>query len=263
MKRYSARPSKNSWVHVRDLLYVLVGRDFKLRYKRSLFGIAWSMLVPLAQFGVLWIVFRRFVPLNIPHFTTFLFAGLLPWTWLQSSLLISALSVVDNRELVKQPGFPVSLLPITAVLSQSAHFLLALPLVGLFMTIDGCPPTLALAALPGVILIQLILIISLSYIVASIQVRFRDLQYLLGIVLFLGFYLTPVFWDISTVSEEFRYLLELNPVTALLNGYRSILLHGSWPDPQPLLTVAAGSIVVLAFGIATFSMARTRFVEEL
>lgn len=263
MKRYSARPSKNSWVHIRDVLFVLVGRDFKLRYKRSLFGIAWSMLVPLAQFAVLWIVFRNFVPLKIPHFTTFLFTGLLPWTWLHSSLLTSALSVVDNRELVKQPGFPVSLLPMTSVLSQSAHFLLALPLVGLFMTIDGCPPTSALAALPGVILIELMLIISLSYIVASIQVRFRDLQYLLGIVLFLGFYLTPVFWDASTVSDEYRYLLEMNPVTTLLNAYRSILLHGSWPDLQPLLTVAAGSIVVLTFGIGMFAIARTRFVEEL
>jgi lipopolysaccharide transport system permease protein len=263
MKRYSARPSKNSWAHMRDVLYVLVGRDFKLRYKRSLFGIAWSMLVPLAQFGVLWLVFNRFVPLNIPHFTTFLFTGLLPWTWLQSSLLTSAVSVVDNRELVKQPGFPVGLLPMTSVLSQSAHFLLALPLIGLFMAIDGCPPTLALAALPGVILVQLILIISLSYIVASIQVRFRDLQYLLGIVLFLVYFLTPVFWDVSTVADQYRYLLERNPVTVLLNGYRSILVHGSWPDLQPLLTVAAGSIVVLAFGIAIFSMARTRFVEEL
>jgi lipopolysaccharide transport system permease protein len=263
MNRYSARPRKNSWAHMRDVLWVLVGRDFKLRYKRSLFGIAWSMLVPLAQFGVLWLVFRRFVPLNIPHFTTFLFTGLLPWTWLQSSLLTSALSVVDNRELVKQPGFPVGLLPMTSVLSQSAHFLLALPLLGLFMAIDGCPPTLALAALPGVILIQLILIISLSYIVASIQVRFRDLQYLLGIALFLGFYLTPIFWDVATVQEDYRHVLEMNPLTALLNGYRSILVNGSWPELQPLLTVAAGSIVVLALGIATFSITRTRFVEEL
>src|SRR5688500_8902628 len=105
----------SSSVYVLDLLRVLVGRDFKLRYKRSVLGIAWSLLVPLAQLFVMYLVFSRILQLNIPNYTSFLFAGILPWTWFQSSLLAASRTVVENRELVKQVGFPVTVLPTVSV----------------------------------------------------------------------------------------------------------------------------------------------------
>ena len=92
MNRYQVRSQANTWRYKFDLVRVLVARDFKLRYKRSLLGIAWSLLVPLAQLLVLYVVFNRLVPLNIPHYTTLLFTGILPWTWLQAPLLVSAMT---------------------------------------------------------------------------------------------------------------------------------------------------------------------------
>jgi homopolymeric O-antigen transport system permease protein len=248
---------------MRDVLLVLVARDFKLRYKRSIFGIVWSLLVPLAQLAVLYIVFNRMVPLNIPHFSAFLFTGILPWNWLQSSLLMSALTVVDNRDLTKQVGFPVALLPTITVCSQFIHFLLALPILAVFLGSDGYRADPSLTALPMVVVIQFIVILSLAYIVATLQVKFRDTQYLLGIILFLFFYLTPVFWDAASIPEPYRSVMQLNPVAVLLNAYRAILVHGQWPEFIPLLTVGAGALVVLALGYAVFSVGRDRFVEEL
>jgi lipopolysaccharide transport system permease protein len=203
------------------------------------------------------------VPLNIPHYTTFLLTGILPWTWLQASLLISTTTVVENRELVRQVGFPVALLPAITVLSQLVHFMLAIPIVAAFMWSDGYRPGLGLAALPLVVLIQLVLLLSLAYIVATLQVKFRDTQYVLGIILYLFFYLTPVFWAQASIPEPYRSVMQWNPVAVLLNAYRSILMHEQWPDLIPLLTVAAGSMLVLALGYTMFSMARDRFVEEL
>lgn len=263
MNRYRVRLPARRWRYLRDVLRVLVARDFKLRYKRSLLGIGWSLMVPLAQLLVLYLVFTRIVPLNIPHYTTFLFTGILPWTWLQGSLMVSALTVVDNRELVKQVGFPVGLLPAITVFSQLIHFLLALPILAIFLIWDGYQAGPALSALPVVILFQFVLILSLAYIVATLQVRFRDTQYLLGIVLFLFFYLTPVFWDAKSVPEPYRSIMLLNPVATILNAYRAILVRGEWPDVIPLLTFFVGSMVVLALGYTVFSMARHRFVEEL
>jgi lipopolysaccharide transport system permease protein len=251
------------WTYMRDVLRVLVARDFKLRYKRSVLGIGWSLLVPLAQLAVLYIVFNRIVPLNIPHFTTFLFAGILPWTWLQSSLLLAALAVVENRDLVKQVGFPVALLPAIPVFSQLIHFLLALPILAVFLFEDGYHFNSSLTALLLVISVQFMLILSVAYIVATLQVRFRDTQYLVGIVLFLLFYLTPVFWDNSSIQEPYRSIMQWNPVALLLNAYRSILVHGQWPEPFPLVKVAAGSMVILMLGYYMFSMTRDEFVEEL
>ena len=263
MKRYKIRLQARRWSYLRDVLRVLVARDFKLRYKRSVLGIAWSLLVPLAQLAVLYVVFKRIVPLSIPHYTTFLFSGILPWTWLQSSLLLAALAVVENRELIKQVGFPVALLPAISVLSQLIHFLLALPILAAFLWSDGYRSNSSLAALLLVILIQFVLILSMAYVVATLQVRFRDTQYLVGIGLFLFFYLTPVFWDATSVPDPYRSIMQWNPVALLLNAYRAILVRGEWPDSVSLIKVAAGSIVVLMLGYTMFSQARDRFVEEL
>jgi lipopolysaccharide transport system permease protein len=263
MNRYRADKQTRRWRYVRDVLRELVGRDFKLRYKRSFFGVAWSLLVPLAQLAVFYLVFKKIVPLQIPHYTSFLFTGILPWTWFQSSLMISALTIVDNRELVRQAGFPVALLPPVSVISHLVHFVLSLPVLAGFLLYDGYRPGPELVGIVIVIAVQFIMTLSLAYVFAALQVRFRDTQYLLGIGLFLAFYLTPVFWDDSMVPEGFRAVMQLNPVTVVISSYRAILLRQHWPDTLPLLAVGLGSVVALLLSYALFSMARDRFVEEL
>jgi lipopolysaccharide transport system permease protein len=251
------------WVHMRDVLRALVSRDFKLRYKRSFLGIAWSLMVPLAQLVVMYIVFQEVIPIQIPHFTVFLFTGILPWTWFQTSLLSASGTFVDSRELVKQVGFPVAVLPTISVFSQLIHFMLALPILAAFLIADGSHFTIALVALPLVIAIQFLLTVSLAYVFATIQVTFRDIQHLLGIVLFLMFYLTPIFYEVSNVPAKYKIIYQLNPMVPLLNAYRSIFIAGQFPDPQPLLILTAISAGILSAGYLVFHSARERFVEEL
>ena len=256
-------PKRRHWIHLRDVLRELVVRDFKLRYKKSLLGVAWSLLVPIAQLVVMYVVFHKIIPLNIPHYTTFLFTGILPWTWFQSSLLAASVIVVDNRELVKEVGFPVAILPPITVISQLIHFLLALPILAAFLVFDGYRSGVAILALPLVILIQFAFTLSLAYIVATLQVPFRDTQYLLGIVLFLFFYLTPVFYDGSSLPAGYQALYQLNPLVHFLGAYRSILIRGEWPAGVPLLILAILSAAVLWLGYVFFMKARDQFVEEL
>ena len=263
MTGYYLKEQERGLSYFRDVVRVLVVRDFKLRYKRSMLGVGWSLLVPLAQLAVLYVVFNNVVPLKIPHFTTFLFTGILPWMWLQSSLLFAATTIVENRNLIRQVGFPVALLPPVTVFSQFVHFVLALPILAFFLFKDGYTPTTALGALPAVILIQFVLTLSLAYFIATLQVKFHDTQYLLGIVLFLGFYITPVFWDGSAVEEPYRSAMALNPIAVLLDAYRAILVRGEWPNPIPLIIIALGSAAALGLGYGLFAFARNRFVEEL
>ena len=173
------------------------------------------------------------------------------------------MTVVDNRELVKQVGFPTGLLPMSVVLSQLIHFALSLPVLAAFLYADGYAGGPELAALPLVILIQFAFTLSMAYIFATLQVKFRDTQYLLGIGLLLAFYLTPVFWDDNAIPEPFKSYMRLNPVAMLLNAYRAILLHHTWPDPNFLIPVAAISVVLLGIGYLIFSLAQNHFVEEL
>jgi lipopolysaccharide transport system permease protein len=121
----------------------------------------------------------------------------------------------------------------------------------------------ALLALPVVIAAQFVFTLSLAYLLASIHVSFRDTQYLLGILLTLGFYLAPVFYDVKTIPAEYRDTYTLNPVAVLIFSYRKIFLAGEAPEWLPLLVIMAGSAVMLAVTLRAFSRARHRFVEEL
>jgi len=250
-------------VYLRDVLFELVSRDMKLRYKRSVLGIVWSLLNPLAQLLVFYFVFGMLLPLHIPHYPSFLVTGVLVWNWFQSSLVFATGAIVDNRELVRRPGFPLAMLPIVTVTAQFVHFVLALPILFLCVSLDVGSLSVSASALPVVLVAQFVLTLSLAYIVATFHVSFRDTQYLLGVVLQLLFFLTPVFYDAAALPERYRWLLHLNPMTYLVEAYRAILVAGHMPDWQSLLLLTVASAGLLVVGHAIFMRARYRFVEEV
>lgn len=256
-------PRRSRLIYYRDLLREMVSRDLKLRYKRSVLGIAWSLLNPLAQMLVFTFLFRRVLPLNIPNYPVFVFTGVLVWSWFSNAIMVSAGVIVDNRELIKRPGFPVPLLPVITVTTNLIQFLLALPILFAAIIIGGGALSISILLLPLIILIQFILTVSLGYIVSTLQVTFRDTQHLLSVLLLLLFYLTPVFYDSSMVPARFLFVYELNPMVHLMRAYRAILVLGVAPDPIALLALSALALLLLWLGLAIFIRASYRFVEEL
>jgi lipopolysaccharide transport system permease protein len=250
-------------IQARDLLRELVARDMKLRYKRSLLGLAWTLLNPLAQLTVLAFIFGFLLPLRIPNYTSFLLTGLLSWSWFQSSLLQATSVIVDNRELIKRPGFPAAVLPTVTVTSHFVHFLLALPILLLVLRWDGRPATAALLGLPFVIGLQFVLTLGLALLVSSMHVAFRDTRYLLEIALQLLFFLTPVFYDSDVIPTRYEPLYRLNPMVHALTAYRAILIQGDLPARSTLLILATVGAVLLCVGHLTFRRASRHFVWEL
>jgi lipopolysaccharide transport system permease protein len=253
----------NRTLYLLDLLWALVVRDVTVRYRRSVLGIAWSLLNPLLQLLVFRFVFRALLPLKIADYTLFLFIGLLAWTWFQSSLLAATTAIIDNAPMLHQPGFPDSVLVIVAVLSHLVSFALTLPVVAVFLVTSGHYPTSAIAALPLVVIVQLIFTLSVAYFLAGLHVRFRDTQYLLGILLMLGFYLAPIFYDVNSIPEEYRQLFRLNPLVPVITAYRQILIHGVAPQWDGLLWVTAFSAVLLVGTYSLFQRLRAGFLETL
>ena len=123
--------------HLRDLLLALVGRDLKVRYKRSVLGMAWSLVNPLAQLLVFVFVFGNVLDLGGPRYAALVFTGVLAWSWFASSITQGAGVIVDNRQLIRRPGFPSAILPVVAVCTNLLHFLLALPVLLVFALVDG------------------------------------------------------------------------------------------------------------------------------
>ncbi len=254
---------RRQWIYLRDLLRELVVRDMKLRYKRSILGIAWSLLNPLAQLLVFHFIFSLVLPLNIPNYSAFLFSGILVWTWFQTSLFTATGAIVDNPDLIRRPGFPMAILPVVTVMTHLIHFLLALPILLLFLLLSGTQFTSAILTLPLVIVLQFLLTLSLAYLVAAIHVTFRDTQYLLGIFLLLGFYLSPIFYETSLIPGRYQLFYRLNPMVGLVDAYRAILMRGELPNHLPLLALGGLAVGVLWFGYKVFMRSSYRFVEEL
>lgn len=258
-KSLVSRRVQHGW----DLLREMVSRDMKVRYKRSVIGIIWSILNPLAHLAVLVFVFSTILRNNIPNFTMFLFSGVLPWSWFSSGLNAGAGAIVGNAPLIRKPGFPVPILPVISVTTQLVHFVIALPILAVGVVLSGLPLTPALAALPLVIAVQFVTMLSLVYILAAINVTFRDTKYLLDIALFLGFYLSPIFYQPQRIPESIAPIYNLNPMVHIIMAYRSIFLSGEFPAVLPLLVVGGVSLVLLSLSHRFFMHSSYKFVEEL
>ena len=255
--------SKRRLLYMSDLLVTLVARDMKLRYKRSILGVVWTLLNPLAQLVVFAFIFRLMLPVEVPNYITFLFTGVLAWNWFQASLFQATSTVVENRELIKQPGFPAGILPAVTVTSHLVHFVLALPILFFFLVVGetGLPTTIL--ALPLVIAIQFVLTLSLAYLLATFHVTFRDTQYLLGVVLQLMFFLTPVFYDANVIPARYQLLYRLNPMVHVIDAYRAILIAGKAPDPLSMVLLGSAAALLVCVGYGVFTNAKYRFVDEL
>jgi len=246
-----------------DLLRTLVWRDLVLRYRRSVLGIAWSQLGPLALLGVLAFVFSEVVPLGIPHYALFVIVGLLAWTWFSAGLTAGVDSVVAARDLVRLPGFPAGLLPVIAVTTHLMHFLLALPVLLLIVAIVLHGLSVTVIALPLVLTAQFLVTLAPAYLLAAANVRYRDISHVVGIALLPLFYASPVFYDAGRVPDRYHWLYDLNPIAILLDAYRNCVLFGRWPSWGSLTAVAAVAAVVTTGAWRAYDRVAPDFAELL
>lgn len=255
--------SKQRIVYLYDLLRELVVREMKLLYKRSALGVAWTLINPLLQLAVFAFVFQAVLPVGIPNYISFTFTGLLVWNWFQTSLFQATGVIIANRALIRQPGFPIAILPIVTTATGLVHFLLALPVLLVFLFVAGIELKPVIFYLPILQAIQFVLIISLAYLLAALNVTFRDTQHTLGVILQLFFYVTPIFYDIKNVPAHYQFLYNLNPMVHLVTAYRAVLMQGVAPNWQSLLILSAVLVICLPIGLQFFRRQSDRFVEEL
>lgn len=218
----------------------------------------------MAQVRVFGFLFRTGFGGDIPNFPAYVFIGVLVWGWLQMSLSLCSNAITGNRELVRRPGFPVAVLPIVILTTNLIDFLLAFPILLVFLVVGGSELTPALLVLPFVMLLQFLLMLGLGYLLATFQVTFRDTTHLLNVLLRLGFFFTPIFYNpAKMLPARYQWLYRLNPIVHLLDAYRAVLLEGTLPAPRSFLILGVLIIILLPFGYKTFIQARYRFLEEL
>jgi len=249
--------------HFGDTLRVLVGRELRIRYKGSFFGILWAVLTPLATVVILQFLFTKLLRFTIPHFAVFLYAGLLPWTWFQSALQTGAMTLIENRDLVRTPFFAKPLLPGAVTCTNFILYLLALPIFLGLMMADGVPFTRALVALPLVWAVQGILVLGFTLLIASIGVLVRDIAHLMVVILTFWFYLTPIFYDLTQIPPESARWLSFNPMAAIITAHRAVTMYGKLPDWLALGYVTLVSTALLAVSLVIFRTLEDAFIDEV
>ena len=246
----------------RALIWALVGRHLKARYRGSILGFLWSFLNPLCLIGVYSLVFQYYIRGNeVDRYSLFLFTGLLPWIWFSSGLLEATGSITGGGSLVTKAMFPPHILPMVSVLTNLANFIFAIPLLFGFMLIVGKALTLKMLFLPVIILLELLFLSGLAMAVSAINVHYRDVQHILGNLMTLWFFLCPIVYPATNVPERFRFTLILNPVASFTEMYHGILLEGVMPSVSRVVFAAAVSMITWIVGCLIFNRYRESFAE--
>lgn len=257
------RLAKELWEY-REMVISLVKRDLKSRYRGSVLGFLWMFLNPLLQLAVYTVVFSTIMRAGIEQFYLFLFVALVPWIFFSTCLSAGTTVIFSQQDMVKKIYFPREALPLSFAISQFVNMLLSFLVIFAVVLLSGrgLHPK-ALLYLPFVVAAEFVLALGTVYMVSALNVYFRDLEHILGIVSMAWMYLTPILYPIEMVPEQYAGLFYLNPMTAIIISYRSILYYGQPPRMDTLLQAAAMGIAVLAAGQMVFGKLQRHFAEEL
>lgn len=250
----------------RGLLLSLVQRELKARYRGSFLGFLWTFLNPTLHMLVYALLFTVVMRQNIPHYAFFMFVGLLPWIWFSSSIAGGSSAISDRRDLMTKVRFPAQVLPTTVVVTNLCNYVLSLPLMlALGIVLYGQWPTWHVVLFPVVVVIQLVFTLALTYILAAINVTFRDLQHIVNNLLTMLFFGTPVLYPLSTLHDETlrTALTVLNPMTPLITSYQALFYEHRLPDAAPLLGLGVFSVMLLWAASMIFEARREEFAESI
>ncbi len=245
----------------RSLINHLVLKELKSRYRGSALGFLWTFLNPLLLLLVYALVFSVYLRIQMDNYAAFMFTGLLPWIWIQSSLADGTNSIVSGGPLVTKVLFPLQVLPTVRILASLANYLLSLPILIAFLLIRHVELTWNLAYFPLVVIAAGLFIWGLTLLLATANVFLRDVQHILGNLLTLWFFLTPILYPMSQVPERFRSLMSLNPLALVMMAFQDVFFFGRPPDLNHLAVLAGLGLVLSAIGIVVFDRYKESFAE--
>ncbi len=248
----------------RQMLFSLVKKDLRGRYKGSVLGFMWTFINPLLQLAVYTVVFSVILRAGIDKFYLFLFVALVPWIFFSAALTGGASCILAQKDMVKKIYFPREVLPISYVTSCFVNMLFSFLIIFFVIFVSGTAINpLALCFLPIVMMVEYILALGIAMLTSAITVYFRDLEHILGIVSMAWMYLTPIIYSIDIVPEHLLPIFMANPMTPVVLAYRDILYYAQVPSIGTLLHALILGIFVLVVGFWTFGKLKRRFVEEI
>ena len=239
-------------------------RDLLLRYKQAVMGFAWAVFMPLTNTAIFSVIFTRVAPISIDvPYPLFVYLGLLAWNFTASALRFSTNSLTGNVSLVTKVYLPREVFPLSAILVTAVDTLVgALILIGM-MVYYGVWPGTALVYLPLVCLVQLLFTAAVGFFLAMANLFYRDVKYLFEVAITLWMFASSVLYPTSLVTGKIGLLLRINPMTAIIDGYREVLLYGHTPLSPAFAWTALVAVVAFGCSAIAFHRAEFRFAETI
>jgi lipopolysaccharide transport system permease protein len=260
-RKWVALNLRDLWAY-RELLYFLTWRDVKVRYKQTAFGAAWAIIQPLFSMLIFALFFGKLAGMpsdGIPY-PIFAFVGLLPWTFFANAVTASGNSLVGSSNLITKVYFPRMIIPAAAVAAGLVDFAIAFVILALLMMYYAVAATWSFLLLPLLVVLTALLAVGVGMWTSALNVKYRDVRHALPFLVQLWFFATPIVYPTSIVPAKWRWLMGLNPMSGIIDGYRAALL-GRQLDMRALLMSAAITVVLLVYAAYTFRRMEKTFAD--
>jgi lipopolysaccharide transport system permease protein len=260
-KRWAPIGLREIWAH-RELLYFLVWRDLKVRYKQTILGVSWILLQPLLMTLVFAVFLGKIaqVPSGSVPYVLFLYSGLLPWTFFTNAVSTSSHSLIASAQMITKVYFPRSMVPLATVLVRLSDFIVASVVLVILMLYYGRPFTRAILLAPFIILHLTLLALSLSLLFAALNVKYRDIGTVLPVLLQLWLFASPVIYPVSLVPPNWKWVYELNPLSGIIGGFRAALLDLGF-DWWSLIVSLGITLALLVYSTFVFKRMEDEFAD--
>ena len=250
----------------RELMVFLAWRDVSVRYKQTVMGVAWAVVRPLLTMIIMVIVFSKVAKLDsggVPY-TLLVLTGMLCWQLFSAGLSSTADSLLGSSNLISKVYFPRLVIPLSSLSVSLVDFLVTLPILAVLMIWYGEAPTWRMVLFPGFVLLTMVSALSLGLWMCALNVRYRDVRYVLPFMIQFGVYVSPVGYALSAVPEAYRFWFALNPLTGVIEGFRWSLLAGApAPTPEALAVSLLAPAVLLFTGIRYFRGTERSFADVI
>jgi ABC-type polysaccharide/polyol phosphate export permease len=247
----------------REVLWQLVRQFLTLRYRRTLLGYLWTLINPVLMMGVTAVVFATLFKLDFASYVVFLFAGMVPWNYFSMCTTQSCTAFIHNEGLIKKIYLPKVIFPLSMALGMLVDSMLSMVALFLVIVPFGAPVTPALLALPFAFLLLFLFTFGVSLVMSVATVFFRDLQYVVGVLMQAWFFLTPVMYRPEALTGKVAWIVSLNPMVAFIELFRAPLVQGQWPSLHPVLVAGGVALLFLALGLLTLLAQEKKIVFRL
>jgi len=247
----------------RELLYFLVWRDIKIRYKQAVLGVAWAVLVPVVQLIVFSVIFGRFAgikPDGEYPYSLFVLAGLVPWTFFAQSVTQGGQSLVNQQRMLTKIYFPRLFVPTGTVGGCVVDYLISFGVFAIVMAWYRLVPSWQVVFVPLLALCAVVAALGAAYLLSALTVAYRDFRYVIPVMIQTLLFLSPVVYPVGIVPEPYQWLLGLNPIAGIIDGFRSAIFGKPWSPPL-LLTSLASTLALFVAGALYFRKTERRFAD--